>query len=98
MSTPHDRSEDSVRRSLSARSCREAKAASVDHSDPNFLREEMSQRLKNDDACFEFRVQRQVPGKNIPVEDTTVEWSEDDSPFVPVARIDIKKQTFIENQ
>ena len=58
----------------------------------------MSQRLKNDDACFEFRVQRQVPGKNIPVEDTTVEWSEDDSPFVPVARIDIKKQTFIENQ
>lgn len=82
----------------SARPCREAKAASVDHSDPNFLREEMVQRLKNGDACFEFLVQRQVPGKNMPVEDTTVEWSEDDSPFVPVARIDIKKQTFIENQ
>jgi len=34
----------------------------------------------------------------MPVEDTTVEWSESDSPFVPVARIEIKKQTFVENQ
>jgi catalase len=82
----------------SARPCREAKAVSVDHSDPNFLREEMVQRLKNGDTCFEFLVQRQVPGKNMPVEDTTVEWSEDDSPFVPVAHVDIKKQSFIENQ
>jgi hypothetical protein len=43
-------------------------------------------------------VQVQVPGKNMPVEDTTVEWTESDSPFVPVARIEIPKQSFVENQ
>jgi hypothetical protein len=43
-------------------------------------------------------VQRQVLGKNMPVEDNTVEWSEDDSPFIPVARIEIPKQTFVQNQ
>lgn len=42
--------------------------------------------------CFDFMVQLQVPGKNMPVEDTTVEWREKDSPFVPVARIEIPKQ------
>ena len=82
----------------SARPCAKAKAASVDHSDPNFLRLEMADRLKDGDACFEFMVQRQAPGKNMPVEDTTVEWSEDDSPFVPVARMEIPKQSFVENQ
>jgi hypothetical protein len=25
----------------------------------------------------------------MPVEDTTVEWSEDDSPFLPVARLEM---------
>ncbi|HEY4899510.1 MAG TPA: catalase family protein [Terriglobales bacterium] len=82
----------------SARPCGDAKAADVNRSQPNFLRDEMTAHLKDRDACFEFMVQPQVPGKNMPVEDTTVEWSESDSPFVPVARIEIKKQTFVENQ
>ena len=82
----------------SARPCADAKAADVDRSGPNFLRDEMTAHLKDRDACFEFMVQLQVPGKNMPVEDTTVEWSESDSPFVPVARIEIKKQSFVENQ
>ena len=30
----------------------------------------------------------------MPVEDSTVTWSEDDSPFVPVARIEVPAQTF----
>ncbi len=82
----------------SARPCEGAKAADVDRSGPNFLRDEMTQHLKERDACFEFMVQLQVPGKNMPVEDTTVEWTESDSPFVPVARIEIPKQSFVENQ
>jgi len=32
------------------------------------------------------------------VEDNTVQWLESDSPFVPVARIEIPKQSFVENQ
>ncbi len=82
----------------SARPCDDAKAADVDRSGPNFLRDEMTAHLKDRAACFEFMVQLQVPGKNMPVEDTTVEWTESDSPFVPVARIEIPKQSFVENQ
>lgn len=78
----------------SARPCKEASAADVSHSDPNFLRLEMASRLKSGAACFDFMVQPQVQGKNMPVEDTTVEWSEDDSPFVPVARLEIPSQQF----
>jgi hypothetical protein len=57
----------------------------------------MQKRLASGTACFDFMVQLQVPGKNMPVEDTTVEWSENDSPFIPVARIEILKQQFEAN-
>lgn len=43
-------------------------------------------------ACFDFMVQLQAPDKNMPVEDTTVLWSEKDSPFVAVARLELPKQ------
>jgi hypothetical protein len=69
----------------------------VDRSDPNFLRQEMVKRLATGGACFDFMVQLQVAGKNMPIEDTTVEWSERDSPFIPVARLDIPAQQFEQN-
>ncbi len=81
----------------SARPCKDSPAADVSHSDPNFLRKEMVKRLATGTACFEFMVQLQVQGKNMPVEDTTVEWSESDSPFVPVARLEIPAQQFEAN-
>jgi catalase len=81
----------------SARPCKDSNAAAVDRSDPNFLRLEMVKRLNSGPACFDFMVQPQVAGKNMPVEDTTVEWSEGDSSFVPVARLDIASQPFVNN-
>ena len=81
----------------SARPCKDSPAARVDRSDPNFLRQEMVKRLAAGGACFDFMVQLQVAGKNMPVEDTTVEWSEKDSPFIPVARLDIPAQQFEQN-
>ena len=39
-------------------------------------------------------MQLQVAGKNMPVEDATVEWSEKDSPFVKVARVIVPEQEF----
>jgi catalase len=78
----------------SARPCQESPAADVDRGDPNFLRKEMVKRLATGGACFDFMVQPQVPGKNMPIENTTVEWSTDDSPFLPVARLDIASQQF----
>jgi catalase len=81
-----------------AKPCADGGAAEVNRDQPNFLRDEMAAHLKDRDACFDFMVQLQAPGKNMPVEDVTQEWSESDSPFVPVARIEIKKQSFVENQ
>jgi catalase len=63
-------------------------------SDYNFLRKRMIEQLDKAPACFDFMVQLQVPGKNMPVEDATIVWKEKDSPFVPVARITIPKQSF----
>lgn len=63
-------------------------------SDPNFLRGRLVEHLQKHPACFDFMIQMQVPGKNMPVEDATIVWREKDSPFVPVARIEIPMQTF----
>lgn len=56
------------------------------------LRKGLREELAIGDACFELLVQLQVPGRNMPVEDPTVLWSESDSPFVPVATVTIPKQ------
>ncbi len=56
----------------------------------DYLRLELAKQSEKGGACFDFAVQPQVQGKNMPVEDTTVEWKESDSPFVPLARIVIQ--------
>ncbi|MGB7452336.1 MAG: catalase family protein [Lysobacterales bacterium] len=63
----------------------------TDKDDYNFLRLRMSEQLEAGPACFDFMVQMQVPGKIMPVEDATIAWSEDDSPFVKVAEIRIPR-------
>jgi Catalase len=60
----------------------------------NLLREALKADLAAGDACFDLLVQPQVAGQNMPVEDTTIEWREADSPFVKVARISIPRQAF----
>ena len=79
---------------VSAAPCTRQPVAKVDRKDPNFLRAEMKAELAKDEACFALMVQPQVPGKNMPIEDPTVEWSERDSPFVTVATITVRKQEF----
>jgi Catalase len=59
--------------------------------DPDYLRRELARHSAEGKGCFDFAVQPQVLGKKMPVEDTTVEWSESDSPFTPVARIQLEK-------
>jgi hypothetical protein len=62
--------------------------------DANFLRLNLVRHLAERGAEFDFMVQRRTRPDAMPVEDPTVEWRESDSPFVPVARITIPKQTF----
>lgn len=84
----------SLRIKFSARSCTVQAPARVDRGADNFLRDEMREELRSGPACFELMVQRQVPGRYMPVEDPTVEWSESESPFEMVARVDLPKQEF----
>ncbi len=67
----------------------------VDQSaDPDFLKYTLTQELANDNACMQLSVQLQDATKNMPIEDATVLWKEKDSPFIPVAQINILKQAF----
>jgi len=63
---------------------------------PNFLRTALYQQLSLDrvPACFALQVQRQNPNHYMPIEDTSVEWSEDVSPFETVATIRVEPQDF----
>ena len=60
----------------------------------NMLRQALKDDLAQGEGCFDLLVQLQVAGKNMPVEDATVLWSEKDSPFLNVARVTIPRQVF----
>ena len=63
---------------------------------PNFLRSALTQQLSTDrvPACFLLQIQRQDANKYMPIEDTSIEWREEDSPFETVARITVPPQDF----
>lgn len=79
---------------LSAAACSADPVVRPDRKDPNFLRAQMKAELGQADGCFNLMVQPQVEGKNMPVEDPTVNWKESDSPFVKVATITVPRQEF----
>jgi hypothetical protein len=57
-----------------------------------YLHDAMKAHLSQTDASFEFMVQFQTDAGRMPIDDATVEWSERESPYVPVARIRIPTQ------
>lgn len=63
---------------------------------PNFLRSALYQQLSLDrvPACFALQVQLQDPARYMPLEDTSVEWQESDSPFITVAKLKVPPQDF----
>lgn len=68
--------------------------ASPNPTSANFLREVMVKHLDQQDAQFDFLVQLQKNSKHMPLEDATIEWGENESPFIKVATIRIPMQTF----
>lgn len=60
----------------------------------NYLREAMTQHLANRAAYFDFKIQLQTDAVKMPVEDPTVEWDEQRSPYIKVATIKIPVQDF----
>ncbi len=80
---------------FSARACSlQDKTSSDEKSNPDFLQKEMAKELIAGEGCFDFMVQLQDPKKYMPIEDPSIEWRESDSPFIPVAKIVIPRQSF----
>ena len=77
----------------SARPCDSRKPPRGDKGD-NRLRDALVAALAQGEGCFDLLVQLQVAGKNMPVEDSTVLWSEKDSAFLKAARVTIPRQAF----
>jgi len=70
------------------------KDAPVDlHKAPDGLRQAVSAHFATTGAEWELRVQLCTDLETMPIEDATVEWQQDQSPFVTVARITVAPQT-----
>jgi len=61
-----------------------------------YLEEAIRARLAREEATFELMVQPQIDARRTPIEDASVEWREQDSAYVPVARIRIPAQSIDE--
>ncbi|MFB7463605.1 peroxidase family protein [Streptomyces sp. NPDC056224] len=61
-------------------------------TDPDYLRRELSQRLRQSDVVFELCVQRYVDSRRTSVEDGAAEWKEEDAPVLPVAVLTVPRQ------
>ena len=60
----------------------------------NYLREAMARTLQDRDWSFDFLVQLQTDAHRMPIEDATVKWPEELSPYVPVAELRLPRQRF----
>ena len=77
----------------------------VDSDDPNALRTATVAYLRDHDAEFEIRVQLCTNLDSMPIEDASVEWPEQESPYRTVARLRLPRQeafnqarrTFVDN-
>ena len=61
---------------------------------PNYLRDNMAKTLRQKPVEFDMVVQIQTDSHLMPIEDASVLWPEDLSPWIPVARIQIPMQDF----
>ncbi len=66
----------------------------LDDEDPDYFSASMEEQLEKGDACFEFGIQQQLDPERMPIEDNSIEWREDESPFIPVATLTIRAQDF----
>jgi len=58
-----------------------------------YLRDAIRTRLAAGDESLDFMIQFQTDPQRMPIEDAMVEWNADESPYVPVARIRIPRQS-----
>jgi catalase len=64
----------------------------LDHSKHSALRDAVLEFFKTETAEWEVKVQLATDLERMPVEDASVKWPEDESPYVPVGRLVAKPQ------
>jgi len=79
----------------SVRPCSDSKTKIPRHIPDNWLQQALSETLERRDWEFEFLVQKQTDPRRMPIEDASIEWPEKLSPFIPVARIQVPRQTVV---
>jgi catalase len=62
------------------------------HDHPNGLRDAVNDYFSRHDAMWELRVQLLTDLKSMPIEDASVQWPEEKSPFITVAQISVPRQ------
>lgn len=60
-------------------------------SDDNYFRNDLRERMKTSETCIDLRVQLQADAAKQPIEDTSVEWREDDAPFTSIGIVRIPR-------
>jgi catalase len=76
--------------------CSSITSASPTPLTDHYLRDALRAHLERSEACFDFMVQFQTDDRTMPLEDASVEWQEQQSPFRAVARIRIPSQNIEE--
>jgi catalase len=61
----------------------------IDKNNPNFLRDELTERIRVGDLFFDFLVQFFVNETLTPIEDTSIFWKPADAPYLKIAEIRI---------
>lgn len=74
------------------RPCSERKSAVPSPLTDTYLTDALRTHLQQADGCFDFMIQLQTDPRRMPIENASVEWKEQDSPYIPVARLRIPRQ------
>ncbi|MDX2506776.1 MAG: catalase [Gammaproteobacteria bacterium] len=74
--------------------CSDYTTTKVVNAGENQLRGAIKSHLQHGSACFHFALQKQTDPKSMPIEDASVIWDEEVSPFQTVATITIEDQNF----
>ncbi|GAA0852841.1 catalase family protein [Aliiglaciecola litoralis] len=78
----------------SVKPCSDYTSSEPNEYSADYLRQAMKKHLTKTPVCFEFMLQQQSDATAMPIEDATVEWDEEVSPFVTVADIEFTQQDF----
>lgn len=60
-------------------------------TDKDYFRTDIRERMKGADTCVDLRIQFQADAAKQPIEDTSVEWREEDAPFTSVGIIRVPR-------